>query len=52
MDARITFRWVDTGIAKPPSCIRDLWRHIEQQETRPEYTAAVSGHCVVLLRIR
>jgi alpha-galactosidase len=50
--AQITFRWVDAGIAKPPSCIRDLWRHTEQQKTGPEYTAAVSGHGVVLLRVR
>lgn len=49
--ARVTFRWSDAGIAGNPSCIRDLWHHIDQKETGPEYSAEVPGHGVVLLRV-
>jgi alpha-galactosidase len=51
-DAKVTFRWADVGIAKTPSCIRDLWRHTERKEIGHEYSAEVPGHGVVLLRAR
>jgi alpha-galactosidase len=51
-DARVTFRWADAGIAKPPSRMRDLWRHAELQASGPEYSAEVPGHGVVMLRVR
>ncbi len=48
---RVTFRWADAGIAKPPSRIRDLWRHAELQAPGPEYSAEVPGRGVVMLRV-
>jgi len=50
-DARIKFRWADAGILRPPSHIRDLWRHTEQRAAGAEYLADVPGHGVVLLRV-
>jgi len=50
-DARIMFRWADAGIPKTPSCIRDLWRHADQEASGPEYSVEVPGHGVVLLRV-
>ena len=51
-EAKVSFRWSDVGMTKPPSCIRDLWRHTEQSVTGAEYSAEVPGHGVVLLRVR
>jgi alpha-galactosidase len=51
-NATVKFRWAEAGVPKTPSCIRDLWRHTEQQGTGPEHSAEVPGHGVVLLRIR
>ena len=48
----VKFRWAEAGVPKPPSCIRDLWRHTEQKGTGPEHVAEVPGHGVVLLRVR
>ena len=51
-DAKITLRWADAGIPKPPTRICDLWSHSEEKGTGPEYAAAVPGHGVLLLRVR
>jgi alpha-galactosidase len=48
--AKISTRWKDLGIAKPPKSARDLWAHSDIK-LDPEYSAAVPGHGVVLLRI-
>jgi alpha-galactosidase len=50
--AQVRFRWADAGIYKPPSRIRDLWRHSELKETGADYSAEVPGHGVEMLRIR
>jgi alpha-galactosidase len=50
-DAVVTFRWADAGIAKPPSCVRDLWQHAEQRGSGSNYSAVVPGHGVALLRV-
>jgi alpha-galactosidase len=51
-DGKISFRWADLGIAKNPSCVRDLWRHADQKVNGDSYSAEVAGHGVVLLRMR
>ena len=51
-DARVTFRWADAGIPRTPSRIRDLWRHTEQKPLGAQFSAAVPGHGVALLRVR
>jgi len=51
-DARVTFRWADAGIPRTPSRIRDLWRHTEQKPVGAQFSAAVAGHGVALLRVR
>ena len=49
-EATVTFRWADAGI-KPPSRIRDLWRHAELKSAGSEFSASVPAHGVVLLRV-
>jgi alpha-galactosidase len=51
-ETKITFRWADAGMAKPPSRIRDVWQHAEQNGTGPEYSTQIPGHGVILLRLR
>jgi alpha-galactosidase len=51
-DAKITFRWADAGVPKPPSRVRDLWLHAEEKAAGTEYSTTVPSHGVVLLRIR
>ena len=45
----VKFRWAEAGVPKPPSCIRDLWRHTEQKGTGPEHprfpVMTMTGFC-------
>jgi alpha-galactosidase len=50
--ARVTFRWAEAGLRKPPSRIRDLWRRTDRREAGADYSAEVPGHGVDLLRVR
>ncbi len=50
-EARITVKWSDLGIQKPPSQIRDLWAHRVIQVTGSQFAANVPGHGVVLFRV-
>jgi alpha-galactosidase len=50
-EAKITVKWADLDIQKPPTHIRDLWEHTGVKARGVEFTATVPGHGVVLLRV-
>jgi alpha-galactosidase len=47
--ATATIHWADLGLKKAPSRIRDLWNHTDMKGG--EFSAAIPGHGVVLLRV-
>lgn len=50
-EAQITAKWSDLGIDSPPKQIRDLWVHREVKVQGSQFSATVSPHGVVLVRI-
>jgi alpha-galactosidase len=49
--ANMTVRWADVGMKTPPKTVRDLWSHSDVK-AEAECSATVSGHGVVMLRVR
>ncbi len=47
----MTVRWADLGVNGRPRRARDLWAHADVKIEGPEYSAAVPGHGVVMLRV-
>jgi len=50
-DAPITVKWSDLGLKSAPKKVRDLWSHSDVKVSKADYTATVTGHGVVLLRL-
>jgi alpha-galactosidase len=50
-EAKITVKWADLGLSKKKT-VRDLWLHQDLNTVGDEYVAPVSGHGVVLLRVK
>ena len=49
--AKMTVKWADLGMRTTPHRARDLWSHSDIKLQGPEYSTAVPGHGVVMLRV-
>ncbi len=47
----MTVKWSDLGLTGKPKKLRDLWAHKDLDPSAGEYSVAVPGHGVVLLRV-
>jgi len=49
-EAQMTVKWSDLKLTGPVK-VRDLWAHADHDGAGDQFTARVSGHGVVLLRV-
>ena len=52
VDATITVKWSDIGMASAPRRAKDLWTHRDVELHGAEYSATVPAHGVVMLRVQ
>jgi alpha-galactosidase len=49
--ANVTVKWTELGLKSVPPHARDLWSHADLKLNGPDYTATVTSHGVVMLRV-
>jgi alpha-galactosidase len=47
----VTVRWADLGLSENSDRLKDLWTQQDIKLEKPEYSATIPGHGVVLLRL-